>query len=89
MQVENAKQQMYGFIQSAIRLTYNDNIRCVESMYEDSVVKFANKVMKDSCHPVFMRYEQLPNGRRWRLPTIITSRFRNSLVPTSIRLVNQ
>ena len=39
-------------------------------------MKFANKVIKDSFHPLFFNYEQLSSGRRWRMPTVRTSRFR-------------
>ena len=48
----------------------------------------ADKVIKDSAHPLHKEYVKLPSGRRYRVVKARTERYRLSYVPVSIRLLN-
>jgi len=73
-----------------VRLMYdNDAIPSVFNLYKNSVLKMAKNVIEDNLHPLNKYYALLPSGRRFRLPAMRTSRFRNSFVPVSLRLLNE
>ena len=59
-----------------------------DTNYKSKMTTLACKILKDDKHPLRCHYVPLPSGRRYRLPTIRTNRFKNSFVPSSIRLLN-
>ena len=48
----------------------------------------AEKILSDQTHILHTEYQLLPSGRRFRIPTCRLNRFRNSFVPTSIKILN-
>ena len=56
--------------------------------HRERVVKFTKKILKDPSHPLFSEFQTLPSGRRLRTPKIRTSRFQNSFIPNSIKILN-
>ena len=61
---------------------------CLENLYRSSSHKLAQKIVKDICHPLHHEYQFLRSGRRLRAPVQRTSRFKNSFVPSSVRIWN-
>ena len=59
---------------------------------EDLFNKFAliqvKKIMSNKNHPLYDMYTFLRSGRRLALPSIRTTRYKNSFVPKSIKLYN-
>ena len=60
----------------------------INILYVNAVQKLTVKIRSDCNHPLHSCYNLLPSNRRLRMPTISTKRFRNSFVPSSIRLLN-
>lgn len=59
-----------------------------EPRYHACIQQMVRKLLKDKDHPLHPYYEYLPSGRRLRQPHTRTTRYRTSMVPNSIALVN-
>ena len=57
-------------------------------LYDKYVLNIAEKIRADEHHPLRNCYVLLPSGRRLSMPKIRTTRFKNTFVPKSIRLLN-
>ena len=66
----------------------DDNIVCINERFRSEVIRVAKCISRDPTHPLNVCFELMPSGRRWRMPVIRTSRFRNSFIPTAVRLLN-
>lgn len=60
----------------------------LENLYQEGVLKQANKIMQDDTHPLHSCYKFLRSGRRLALPQQRTNRYKKSFVPMSILLFN-
>ena len=64
------------------------NVKHVHKLYEKKVVLTANGIIKDSSHPLNCMYVRLRSDRRYRSIYARTSRYMNSFLPSSVRLLN-
>ena len=62
--------------------------KSLDKLYDDNVLAYVQKIMKDENHPLHVCYNLLKSGRRLALPKIHTTRFKNSFIPSSIKLFN-
>ncbi|ELU03167.1 hypothetical protein CAPTEDRAFT_198356 [Capitella teleta] len=53
-----------------------------------TIQKQANKIIREQHHPLKDNYSFMPSGRRLRLLKCNTTRYQNTFVPSSIRLIN-
>ena len=60
-----------------------------DSLYRNRMSAMGTKVIKDSTHPLHNHFILMSTGRRWRTPYSRTNRFKNSFVPSCIRLMNE
>lgn len=56
------------------------------SLWERSVIRQTQGVLSDSPHILHSGYDLLPSGRCWRVPHCRLNSFKNSSVPTSIKI---
>lgn len=63
-------------------------VTSLNDLYATSCLKLAQKIMKDSTHPLHNNYTFLLSGRRLNVPALRTTRYKSSFVPNSIRLCN-
>jgi len=59
-----------------------------EPVYKDRVRQMARKVLGDHDHPLHQYLEYLPSGRRLRQPPARTQRFRDTLIPNGVAMIN-
>jgi hypothetical protein len=57
-------------------------------IYENTCIKLAKRILQESDHPLCIYYNLLPHGVRYRSLRCRTSRYRDSFVPCSVRLLN-
>ena len=57
-------------------------------LYGKYMLSTAEKIRADEHHPLKKSYVLLPSGRRLSMPIIRTTRFKNTFVPKSIKLIN-
>ena len=60
----------------------------LKDLYTQRCLRRAQKIIKDTTHPLNNMFSLLPSGRRYRTPKTRTSRLRNSFVPQATRLLN-
>lgn len=69
----------------------DSNTNAVEdfsSIHRDKCIRLARKIAIDQLHPLNYCFTLLPHRIRYALPRCRTSRYRNTFVPTAIRLLN-
>ena len=64
------------------------NITFLEDLFNKYAKMRCKVILKDSEHPLHDKYEKMPLGKRLRSLRCRTTRYANSFVPTSIRLLN-
>ena len=55
---------------------------------KDRCIKIAEKIIQDEDHPLNKYFIMLPHQRRYNMIYCRTARFRNTLIPTAIKLIN-
>ena len=60
----------------------------LHKLFETNSLKQCNKIILDNNHPLNTMYVKLPSGRRWRCEATRTSRYANTFVPQTIKLLN-
>ena len=58
------------------------------SVFNSRCINAVRRICNDDRHPLHACYNLLPSGRRYAQISCRTSRFKNSFIPSSIRLVN-
>lgn len=67
----------------------NYNLECdLTLQHKSRALQLAKKIIEDSTHPLYKHFQMLPSGRRYCMPVCRTSRFRKTLIPTAINLLN-
>ena len=84
---EKDKKLVNRLAKSARRLGCKDVVN-FEELYEATVNKKRSTILKDESHPLFMYYRFLPSNIRLSSIYCRTSRYKDSFVPSSIRLFN-
>lgn len=62
---------------------------CLESLYTKQLQRLARSITNDVSHPLASEFQLLPSGRRFTVPRIRTTRYRNSFVPVAVSLLNK
>ena len=60
----------------------------LQSTYEQSTLKQAQKIVRDDTHVLHETFVLMPSGRRYREPKWRYIRFKNSFVPVSTKMLN-
>lgn len=60
----------------------------LSEVYKVRCVKKAKAVIADPSHPLWQEFSLLPSGRRYCVPQSRTNRFRKSMIPRAIGLLN-
>ena len=64
------------------------NVNTPDQLYEKAIVKKAKAVRSDCEHPLYSMYKLLRSGRRLQAEYTRTTRYSNSFLPSSIKLLN-
>lgn len=64
------------------------SLTAIEDIYRKRCLRRATNITKDSYHPAHRLFAPLPSERRYRSLKTRTTRFRNSLFPTAVSLLN-
>ena len=83
-----SKSKLQRLVQTAMKVMGRTEKLSLESIYDQSVLRQAQRVLSDPSHILHMEYELLPSGRRYRIPKCKLNRFKHSFVPTSIKILN-
>ena len=65
-----------------------NEIKCNDNIYEGKVMSYANKILKDTKHPLHAEYTLLPSRERYNIQYTRTKRYRQSFIPVSVRMLN-
>ncbi|XDV21520.1 hypothetical protein PO909_026611 [Leuciscus waleckii] len=82
------KSKLARLVRIAVKTIGRKEILSLESLYEQSVLREAHKIVVDPLHVLYTEYELLPSGRRYRFPMCRYNRFKKSFIPFSIKLLN-
>lgn len=82
------KNKLNRLIQTAMKVMGRKDYQSLQTLYDQSVLRQAQRILTDPSHILYAEYELLPSGRRFRVPHCKLNRFRKSFVPTSIKLLN-
>ncbi len=82
------KTKLARLVHTAMKVMGRNEYQPLQSTYEQSVLQRAQRILTDPTHILHLEYELLPSGRRYRVPHCKLNRFKNSFVPTSIKLLN-
>jgi hypothetical protein len=91
----------YGFVNQKLQSVMNKPRKLCEKLLKKSVnvdnnddiyyarmLALGKKVISDPAHPLHDFFVRLPSGRRWRVPYARTNRFKNSFIPSCVKLMN-
>lgn len=59
-----------------------------QEIFEETMIRQSLKITSDPSHVLHTEYQMMPSGRRYRLPNCKRNRYKFSLVPLSIKLLN-
>ena len=62
--------------------------RSIKELYNEKSQKKVRAVMQDPHHPLHTEFKTLRSGHRLQMPRCRTERFRQSFVPSAIRIFN-
>lgn len=82
------KAQLQTLIKRAGKIMGMPPPTSLQVLFDESVMRQGQTIAEDQEHILHGEYELLPSGRRYRLPNCKTNRFKFSVVPWSIRLLN-
>ena len=82
------KTKLARLVHTAMKVIGKSSYQTLQSIYEQSVLSQAQRIARDPSHILHSVYDLLPSGRRYRVPCCKLNRFKNSFVPTSIKLLN-
>lgn len=72
-----AKTKLGCLVKIAMKIAGKGEYEAIQSLYEQSVLREAHKILADPLHILNTEYELLPSGR-YRLPMCRYNRFKNS-----------
>ena len=87
----NSTLESKGKISKVIKKCSRLNVKNTKSLleiYKRAITQRSNVIINDPSHPLHSCYEMLPSGRRWRSVQGRTSRYRESYILSSIRILN-
>ncbi len=85
----HVKSKLNRLVQTAMKVIGRTENSSLQSIYEESVLRLAQRALSDPAHILNSEYQLLPSGKRYRAPLCKLNRFKHSFVPTSIRLLNK
>ena len=62
--------------------------RQLSTLHRKATTRMARVIVSDNMHPLHGAFEKLPSGRRYRMPFANKCCFRNSFVPSAVRILN-
>ena len=65
-----------------------ENPKYLVELYKQAVIFRSNTITNDRKHPLCLKYEIMPSGKRYRSIKCRTARYNRSFVPTSVRILN-
>ena len=71
------KSKLACLIRTAMKVMGRNEHQSLQSIYEQSVLRQAQRVVSDPCHILHTEYERLPSGGQYRLPQCILNCFKN------------
>ena len=87
----NCSRESKGKLTKIIYICINLGVskaKTLSALYEASVLRRCDIIRKDENHPLCSNYEMLPSGKRLKAIKYRTSRYSNSFVPSSVKLLN-
>ena len=81
-----SKSKLQRLVQTAMKVMGRTDKLSLHSIYEQSVLRQAWRVLLDPSHILQTEYELWPSGRRYRIPKTKLNRFKYSFVPVSIKI---
>ena len=82
------KIKLTRLVHMAMKVMGKNDYQTLQSIYEQTVFRQAQRIVTEPSHILHLEYELLPSGRRYRVTTCKLNRFKNSFVPTSIKFLN-
>ena len=83
------KSRIMRMVKTAMKVIGQKDYPSLQSIFENSVIKLANRVLTNPNHILHSEYEMLPSGRRFRASRCKSNRYGLSFLPTSIALLNR
>ncbi|XDV25684.1 hypothetical protein PO909_029559, partial [Leuciscus waleckii] len=84
-----SKSKVQRLVQTAMKVMGRTEKLSLQSIYEQSVLRQARRVLLDPSHILQTENELLPSGRRYRSPKTKLNHFKYSFIPVSIKIRNQ
>lgn len=84
-----SKSKLQRLVQTAMKVMGRTEKLSLQSIYEQSVLRQARRVLSDPSHILHAEYELLPSGRRFRIPKTKLNRYKYSFIPNSVKILNQ
>ena len=84
----SAKHKLERVIKTCSKLGVLNAVSLMD-LFKKSTIQRCKIITEDAMHPLNSCYQRLPSGRRLRSVKSKTTRYSNSFVPTSIRLLNE
>ena len=84
-----SKNMIGKVVKTAMKVIGLPNNRPLQGIYEEKVVRQAQRILDDPTHILFNEYDLLPSGRRYRASRYRGNRYGHSFIPASIALMNK
>ena len=82
------KNRLSSLVKVASKISGRTQAQLID-LYKRQMLKRASSLLEVTDHPLRPEFELLPSGRRFRVPTTKTNRYKQSFVPAAIQLLNK
>ena len=82
------KSKLGRLISTAFKIVGYQEQCYLQSLYEKSVLREAQKILDDPTHILNQELELLPSGRWFRMPNCRLKRYKNYFIPATIKMLN-
>lgn len=83
------KSKLARLVHLAQKITGGEEKRTIQELYEASISRQAKRIVSDDTHILYKYFNLLPSGRRFRVLLCKSNRYKNSFVPTAIKILNR
>ncbi len=84
-----SKAQIFSLVQTAGEIMGMPVFLNPQELFEQAAIRQANSILSDTSHILYSEYVLMSSGRRYSFPLCKHIRYKHSLIPLSVKLINE
>jgi len=83
-----SKTQLFNLVKTAGKIMGTRPPLNPQELFDQATIRQAKNIISDTNHALFLEFELLTSGKRYRVPMCKYIRYKRSFIPLSIKLIN-